>query len=152
MNETLINLLKKNRVQKVAGERGRGKKIPSGTVVYEQISQEEQQPDPLRQCNNLAKPSKTEKCADWVQCDICDEYICPKIYDKRERETDRQKQRQRQRQRDRERQRETETETDREGQRETETETDRETERDRKRQKESFPQMMIFFCSICIGS
>ena len=103
MNETLINLLKQNRVQKVAGERGRGKKIPSGTVVYEEISQEEQQPDPLRQCNNLAKPSKIEKCADWVQCDICDEYISPKSYDKREtdRQTDRDRERQRQRQRQR---------------------------------------------------
>ena len=137
MNETLINLLKKNRVQKVAGERGRGKKIPSGTVVYEQISQEEQQPDPLRQCNNLAKPSKTEKCADWVQCDICDEYICPKIYDKRERErqTDRNRDRDRDREteRDRERQRQRQTERDRERQRQRQTERQRETERDRKR-------------------
>ena len=135
MNETLKNLLKKNRVQKVAGERGRGKKIPSGTVVYEQISQEEQQPDPLRQCNNLAKPSKTEKCADWVQCDICDEYICPKIYDKRERdrqtetetETETERQRETERDRDRDRQRETER------QRQRQTERQRETERDRKR-------------------
>ena len=129
MNETLINLLKQNRVQKVAGERGRGKKIPSGTVVYEEISQEEQQPDPLRQCNNLAKPSKIEKCADWVQCDICDEYISPKSYDKREtdRQTDRERQRQRQRQR--------QTETDRDRQRQ------RETGRDRERQKETERQL-----------
>ena len=135
MNETLINLLKQNRVQKVAGERGRGKKIPSGTVVYEEISQEEQQSDPLRQCNNLAKPSKIEKCADWVQCDICDEYISPKSYDKRQ--TDRQTDRDRERQRQRQRQRQTETDRDRERQ--------GETERDRKRQRDSFPQMMIFF-------
>ena len=27
---------------------------------------------------------QTEKCRDWVQCDICDEYICPKCYDKRD--------------------------------------------------------------------
>ena len=125
MNETLINLLKQNRVQKVAGERGRGKKIPSGTVVYEELSQEEQQPDPLRQCNNLAKPSKIEKCADWVQCDICDEYICPKSYDKRQTDRDRDRDRQRQ----------------------------RETERDRKRQRElSANDDFFFFCSICIGS
>ena len=25
----------------------------------------------------------TEKCGNWVQCAICDEYICPKRYDKR---------------------------------------------------------------------
>ena len=131
MNETLINLLKQNRVQKVAGERGRGKKIPSGTVVYEEISQEEQQPDPLRQCNNLAKPSKIEKCADWVQCDICDEYISPKSYDKRE--TDRQTDRDRERQRQRQRQRQTETDRDRQRQ--------RETGRDRERQKETERQL-----------
>ena len=125
MNETLINLLKQNRVQKVAGERGRGKKIPSGTVVYEEISQEEQQPDPSRQCNNLAKTSKIEKCADWVQCDICDEYICPKSYDKRQRE----------RQRETERRRQTDRQTDRhrERQRQRERDRDRERERDRER-------------------
>ena len=137
MNETLINLLKQNRVQKVAGERGRGKKIPSGTVVYEEISQEEQQSDPLRQCNNLAKPSKIEKCADWVQCDICDEYISPKSYDKRE--TDRQTETERDRDRDRDRDKQRQTETDRDRERQGET------ERDRKRQRDSFPQMMIFF-------
>ena len=150
MNETLINLLKQNRVQKVAGERGRGKKIPSGTVVYEEISQEEQQPDPLRQCNNLAKPSKIEKCADWVQCDICDEYISPKSYDKRE--TDRQTDRDRERQRQRQRQRQTETDRDRQRQ--------RETGRDRERQKETERQLsanddFFFFCCCCsiwIGS
>ena len=26
---------------------------------------------------------RTEKCEGWVQCDICDEYICPKCHDKR---------------------------------------------------------------------
>ena len=26
----------------------------------------------------------TERCGDWVQCDICDEYICPKCYDERD--------------------------------------------------------------------
>ena len=25
----------------------------------------------------------TKKCGDSVPCDICDEYICPKCYDKR---------------------------------------------------------------------
>ena len=25
-----------------------------------------------------------EKCRDWVQCHIYDEYICPKCYDKRD--------------------------------------------------------------------
>ena len=25
-----------------------------------------------------------EKCGDWVQCDICDEYICLKCYEKRD--------------------------------------------------------------------
>ena len=37
--------------------RGRGKKIPSGTVVNEEIPLEEQQPGPSQQCNNLAKSS-----------------------------------------------------------------------------------------------
>ena len=40
--------------------RGRGKKIPSSTVVNEEMPQEEQQPGPLRQCNNLAESSNDE--------------------------------------------------------------------------------------------
>ena len=143
MNETLINLLKQNRVQKVAGERGRGKKIPSGTVIYEEISQEEQQPDPLRQCNNLAKPSKIEKCADWVQCDICDEYISPKSYDKRE--TDRQTDRDRERQRQRQGQRQRQTETDRDRQRQRETGRDRERQKETERQLSANDDFFFFF-------
>ena len=26
----------------------------------------------------------TEECGDWVECNICKEYICPKCYDKRD--------------------------------------------------------------------
>ena len=26
----------------------------------------------------------TEKFGDWIECDTCDEYICPKCYDKRD--------------------------------------------------------------------
>ena len=62
----------------------------------------------MRQCNNLAESSNnescdeeeddgtttcktykipwielTEKCGDWVQRDICNEYFCLKRYDKR---------------------------------------------------------------------
>ena len=36
------------------------KKIPSGTVVNEEMLQEEQQPGPSLQCNNLAKSSNDE--------------------------------------------------------------------------------------------
>ena len=73
------------------------KEEPSGTVVNEKIPQEDQQPGPSQQCNNLAKSSNgessneeddgttfiickipwtelTEKCGDWAQCAICDEY------------------------------------------------------------------------------
>ena len=99
MNETLI-------------KRGRRKKIPSGTAVNEEILQEEQQPGPSRQCNNLAESSNdesrdekevdrttckmckipwielTEKSKDRFQYDICDTCICPKCYDKRDTSTD----------------------------------------------------------------
>ena len=80
--------------------------MPSGTAVNEEIPQEKQEPDPSRQCNNLAESSNddssdeedddtpckickipsieiTDKGKDWIQCDIWDEYICPKCYDKK---------------------------------------------------------------------
>ena len=41
--------------------RGRGRKIPSDTVVNEEIPQEEQQPGPSQQYNNLAKSSNDER-------------------------------------------------------------------------------------------
>ena len=25
-----------------------------------------------------------EKCVDWVHCDICDEYICPKYHEEKD--------------------------------------------------------------------
>ena len=54
MKETLINLLQQIRAEKVwEGQRERGEKIPSGTVVNEKISDEEKQPGPSRQCNNF---------------------------------------------------------------------------------------------------
>ena len=72
-------------------------------VVNKEIPEEEQQPGPLRQCNNLAESSNDRssdaeghdftckiceilwiELTDWVQCDICDEYICPKCYGKRD--------------------------------------------------------------------
>ena len=75
-----------------------GKKIPSGMVVNKEIPQEEEQQGPSRQCNDWPETSNyesndeegvdtnckickipwiklREKCGDWVQCDICDEYI-----------------------------------------------------------------------------
>ena len=30
----------------------------------------------------------TEKCGYSVQCDLCDEHICPKFYDKRDNSVD----------------------------------------------------------------
>ena len=47
MNATLKNLIQ----QIKEGEKG--KKIPSGTAVNEEIPQQEQQLGPLQQCNNL---------------------------------------------------------------------------------------------------
>ena len=38
----------------------RGKKIPSGTVVNKELPHEEQQPGPMRQCNNLSESSNDE--------------------------------------------------------------------------------------------
>ena len=79
------------------------KEEPSGTVVNEEIPQEDQQPGPSQQCNNLAKSSNgessneeeddgttfiickipwtelTEKCGDWAQCAICDEYSIRRV-------------------------------------------------------------------------
>ena len=71
-------------------------------AVNKETPQEEQHPGPSRQCNNLAESSNgessdeeddgtckickipwvelTEKCGDWVQCNICDECICLKCY------------------------------------------------------------------------
>ena len=107
MNKTLINLLQQYTAKEL-GKRGRGKKTPSGTVINEEIPQEEEQPGLLWQCNKLAKSSNDEssddeedhgttfmickilwrelmeKCGDRVQCDICNKYICPKCYDKRD--------------------------------------------------------------------
>ena len=88
-------------------ERERGKKILSGTVLNEEIPQEEQHPGPSKQHNNMAESSNDEssdkeeddgttckiykipwielmeKCGDWFQCNICGECIFPKCYDKR---------------------------------------------------------------------
>ena len=87
-------------------KRERGKKIPSGTVVIEEIPHVKQQPGLSWQCNNLAESSNDEssdeegddgtackickipwielreKCRDWVQCYICEEYACLNCYDK----------------------------------------------------------------------
>ena len=60
MNETLMNVLKQNRDEKV-GRRGRGKKISSEMVANEEMLQEEQQPSPSRQYNNLAESSKKQR-------------------------------------------------------------------------------------------
>ena len=54
--------------------KGRRKKIPSGTVVNEEIPQEEQQLGPSRQCNNLAESSYVENSDeedDGTNCKIC---------------------------------------------------------------------------------
>ena len=98
MNDTLINLLQQIRAKTISGKRRRGKKIPSGLVDSEEVPQEEKQPGPWRQYNNFArslnhKSSDEEdvdttctickipwiemmnKCGDWVQWDMCDEYI-----------------------------------------------------------------------------
>ena len=66
MNETLINLLQQNKAENVRRKSGRGKKIPSSTVVNKKIPQEEQLPDPLWQCNNLAESSNDESSDEEV--------------------------------------------------------------------------------------
>ena len=62
-----------NRAENVGG-RGAGKKILSGTVVSEEILQEEQQPDPFRRCNNLAESSNNESS------DVEDDHTTCMIY------------------------------------------------------------------------
>ena len=107
MNETLISFLQRNRTENVKGKRGKGKKISSATVVDEEIPQEEKKPDSSQKCNILAESSNDEssdeeeddgttykifniprielkeKCGYQAQCDICDEYIVPKCFQKR---------------------------------------------------------------------
>lgn len=53
--ETLINLLQQSRGEKAREKRGREKKIPSGTIVIEEIPQVEEQLRPSRQWNNLVE-------------------------------------------------------------------------------------------------
>lgn len=76
MNETLINLLRQNRAEKVWEKRkGRWKKIPSGAVISEETPQEEQQLSPSWQSNHLAEPSNDESSDeeedDGTICTIC---------------------------------------------------------------------------------
>ena len=82
------------------GERGNEKKIPSGKVVNEEMPQEEEQSGPWRLCNSLTESLNGEsndeedelivKCGDWgfSEICICDEYICPKCYEKKDISTD----------------------------------------------------------------
>ena len=53
VNKTLINLLQQN-------EKAKRKKKPSDAVVYEEMPQEEQQPDPLPQYNKFPESSNDE--------------------------------------------------------------------------------------------
>ena len=88
--------------------REREKTIPSVSVFTKKIPQEKQQLGLSGQCDNLALSSNNESSdeeedngttwkickipwielaqqwGDWVQCDICDKYIGPKCYDKRD--------------------------------------------------------------------
>ena len=94
MNEILINLSQQNRAENLGEKRGKEKKIPSGTIVNEEIPQKEQQLGPSRQYNNLPNDESsdgeeddattckidkipsielTEKCEDI--CDISHQYI-----------------------------------------------------------------------------
>ena len=67
-------MLQQNRAEKIGG-RGRGKKIPSGTVVTKEIPQEEQLPCTLQECNNMAESSKdesNEEGDDGTTCKTCE--------------------------------------------------------------------------------
>ena len=95
MNKTVINFLQQNWTKKFGGK-GRGQKIPSGTVVNEEITQEEQQLGlcanatifPNHQIMRAAIKKKMmvvpAKYARSHGQNICDEYICPKCYRKRD--------------------------------------------------------------------
>ena len=75
MSETFINLLQEKRAKKFGGKRGRGKKIPSGTAVNDEIPQEKQQPGPSLIRNNLDKSSNGESSNEeesgGTTCRIC---------------------------------------------------------------------------------
>ena len=73
MYETLINFIAAKKGGKV-GRRGRGKKIPLGTVVNEEVPQEEQQLGRSQQCSNLAESSNDESSdgeGDDTTCKMC---------------------------------------------------------------------------------
>ena len=74
MYETLINFIAAKKGGKV-GRRGSGKKIPLGTVVNEEVPQEEQQLGRSQQCSNLAESSNDESSHeeedDGTTCKIC---------------------------------------------------------------------------------
>ena len=87
---------------------GRGKKVLSSTVANEEILQEESSQAHRGNATiwlnhrmmraaikneTMVLPGKickitwielAEKCGGWIQCDICDEYIRPRCYGKRD--------------------------------------------------------------------
>ena len=47
----------------------------------DESSDEEKDDDTIRKISKIPWIKLTEKYGDWVRCDICDGYICPKCYD-----------------------------------------------------------------------
>ena len=110
MNEILIKLLQQNRDEKVGRGGGRWGEVEEDreSRCHQLWLSIKKQSGKLRQCNILTESSNdessdeeeddgttckiceipwielTEECGDWVECNICKEYICPKCYDKRD--------------------------------------------------------------------
>ena len=107
MNETFINLLQQNRTKKVGGEEEEltyhQVKMPMRKFLKRRSSQvhrgnariwtnhrmmrtamKKVMALTVEFARSLGQNVLTEKCRDWSQCDMCDEYICSKCYGKRD--------------------------------------------------------------------
>ena len=106
MNETLINLLPQNSAGKMDGKKEEGRRYNQVQLSIEkyffrsnsQVHRSNATIWPNHQMTRAATKEKlmvlpakicrilwielTEKCGDWDQCNICNEFFCPKFYDK----------------------------------------------------------------------
>ena len=90
MNETLIDLLQRNRGDKRVTKKSRGKHVEAGIIVNtepaanyvsDSNSQEEDVDDgTVCKICSFKWIDLTENSSMWVQCDICDDYICRNCY------------------------------------------------------------------------
>ena len=90
MNETMIDLLQKNRGDRRVTKKSRGKHVevcvivntePVGNHVSDSSSEEENVDDgTMWKICPVKWIDLTKNGGIWVQCNICDDYICPNCY------------------------------------------------------------------------